>query len=245
MLRRRVSVLRLGSRVQEVTKRRCVYVRKASAGGRKHSPVSRSVGRKTQNCRHFLDFAIQKCQQSQGSGGPVAKHVVTFGLAFGRRISGVSRVTAIGRVLVTKCRTVVTLNLRLVVASQKCQQSQGSEGSWSRNAESSSPLDLLLVRREERREERRERREKRREERGERGERGGESREKREREKRREGRGGKTDERREERGEERGPDLGFLIGVARWVLLSLRCTCHLSAFGFVDPIRFGFKLTRF
>ena len=34
------------------------------------------------------------------------------------------------------------------------------------------------------------------------------------------------------------PDLNFLIGVTRGVLLSLRCTCHVSAFGFVDLIRF-------
>ena len=121
--------------------------------------------------------------------------------------SGVSRVTAIGRVQVAKRRTVVTLNLRLVLASQKCQQSQVSEGSWSRNAESSSPLDLLLVRREERREERRERREKRREEkREEREERAGESREKREREKERgERREDRREERRERRGERPGP----------------------------------------
>ena len=33
-------------------------------------------------------------------------------------------------------------------------------------------------------------------------------------------------------------DLSFLIGVARGVLLSLRCTCHVSAFGVVAPIRF-------
>ena len=33
-------------------------------------------------------------------------------------------------------------------------------------------------------------------------------------------------------------ELSFLIGVARGVFLSLRCTCHVSAFGFLDPIRF-------
>ena len=36
------------------------------------------------------------------------------------------------------------------------------------------------------------------------------------------------------------PDLSFLIGVARGVLLSSRRTCHVSAFGFVDPIRFHY-----
>ena len=34
------------------------------------------------------------------------------------------------------------------------------------------------------------------------------------------------------------PDLSLLIGFARGVLLSLRCTCHVSAFGLVDPVRF-------
>ena len=34
------------------------------------------------------------------------------------------------------------------------------------------------------------------------------------------------------------PDLSFLVGVVRWVLLSLRFMCHVSAFGFVDPVRF-------
>ena len=34
------------------------------------------------------------------------------------------------------------------------------------------------------------------------------------------------------------PDLSHLIGFAHGVLLSWRCTCHMSAFGFADPIRF-------
>ena len=33
-------------------------------------------------------------------------------------------------------------------------------------------------------------------------------------------------------------DLSFLMGVARGVSSALRCTCHVSAFGFVDPIMF-------
>ena len=33
------------------------------------------------------------------------------------------------------------------------------------------------------------------------------------------------------------PDLSFLIGVARGVLLSLQRMCHVSALRFVDPIR--------
>ena len=33
-------------------------------------------------------------------------------------------------------------------------------------------------------------------------------------------------------------DLSLLIGFARGMLLSLRCKCHVSAFAFVDPMRF-------
>ena len=61
---------------------------------------------------------------------------VTFGLVSGLRVSTVSTVTGIGGVVVAKCRTVSSLlDSSRVFASQKCQQSQGSGGSWSRNAE--------------------------------------------------------------------------------------------------------------
>ena len=40
------------------------------------------------------------------------------------------------------------------------------------------------------------------------------------------------------------PALSFLISFARAVLLYLRCTCHVSAFGFVDPIRLSGTLKR-
>ena len=72
--------------------------------------------------------------------------------------------------------------LRLVL--QECQQSQGSGGSWSRNAELSSLLALPLERGEERGERRKERRE-----------------ERRERGKEREERRDRKEERREENGE--------------------------------------------
>ena len=32
------------------------------------------------------------------------------------------------------------------------------------------------------------------------------------------------------------PDLSFLIGAARGMLLSLPCTCQVAAFGLVDPM---------
>ena len=77
-----------------------------------------------------LVVASQKCQQSQyvrGIGGVlVAKRraVVTFGLAFSPFVAKVPTVTGIRRVLVA----VVFLDMRLVVASQNCEQSQRSGG---------------------------------------------------------------------------------------------------------------------
>ena len=85
-------------------------------------------------------------------------------------------------------------------------------------------------------------REQRGQKRQERGGRRGERREERG-EERRDRRGGGRGEKREEReriGERMKLDLSFLVGLARGLLLSLRCTCHVSAF--VDPIRFQRQL---
>ena len=104
MLRRRALVLRSGSRNQ------CVYLRErpqafASLGSRKSS---RNV-----KLSSLFAFSLPKVR----TGVVVAKRRtdVTFGLAFGRRLSKVSTVTGI----------------------------EGSGGSWSRNAERSSLLDLF------------------------------------------------------------------------------------------------------
>ena len=72
-------------------------------------------------------------------------------------------------------------------------------------------------------------------------ERGGEWSEKRgkRREERREEGGGRRKEGGEKRGKRMTPDISFLIGVARRVLLSLPCTCHVSAFGIADPFMFS------
>ena len=152
-------------------------------------------GRETQNRGHFWTWTwvwashVKSVNSRRDGRVLVAKRrtVVTFGhgLAFGRRISKLLTVTGI------------------------------RGGFWSRNAEQSSRLELLLVlarreKTEERRKERGERREEKRDRRGRRaeiprGERREESREetgerRADREQRREERG----ERREERGEERG-----------------------------------------
>ena len=77
-------------------------------------------GRETQNCRHFWTRLASPCLKSVNS----------------HRDRGV---------VLAKPRTVVILVSPRVFAFQKCQQSQGSEGSWSRNAELSSLLDSSRV----------------------------------------------------------------------------------------------------
>ena len=119
---------------------------------RRRVPVAGKRRQSVRECRAFLAVEM------------VVKHsVVTFGLAFGLRVSKVSTVTVSrkspGRET-QNCRHFWTcvwsshlksveqsslLDLRLVFASQQCQPSQGSGGSWSRNAEVSSLLDLRLV----------------------------------------------------------------------------------------------------
>ena len=181
MLRRRVPVLRLGSRGPGGDARSLRLRTQASAIVRKRP---RSVG-------HAWDMPETKI---------VAKRrtVVTFGLVSGLRISKVSTVTGIGGSWSRNAELSSLLDSSPVFASQKCQQSLGSGGSWSRNAELASLLALPLERGEERGERREEKREMRGEQSGERTE---ERRE--ERDERREKRGEKRDERREERRERR------------------------------------------
>ena len=104
-------------------------------------------GRETQHCRHFWTrLRVSKVSTVAGIGGVLVakrKPVVTFGLVPGLRVLKVSTITGIGGVLVAKRSIVVIFGL--VFASQKCQQSQGSGGSWSRNADLSSLLDSSRV----------------------------------------------------------------------------------------------------
>ena len=155
-----VPVLRLGSRgpgVQESTRGRCVCGRKrpqsfASVCGA--SDLRRTCRRdenrrETQNCRHFVRFAVQKCQQSQGSGGVlVAKRriVVTFGLVSGLRVSNVSTVTGIGggpRRETQNCRRFWTRLASSRLKSVNSHRDRG--GSSSRNAELPSLLDSSCI----------------------------------------------------------------------------------------------------
>ena len=138
-------------------------------------------GRETQNGRHVWTFASHKCQQLHGAGPGRKRQNITFGLLFGRRISKVSTVTGIRRVLVAKRKTVVTFARAFGL--------QEGERRGDRRGERREERDEA---RGEKREERGERREERDEARGEKREERGEKREMRRKERR---------ERREERRE--------------------------------------------
>ena len=154
MLRRRVPVLRLGSRGpggDQICVCACVrkrpqafasvrLVRKLSQAFASVRGVSGMAGSRKSSQKSSRDAKLSslfgacasKSQQSQGSGGVVVakrRTVVTFRLVSGLGVPKVSTVTGIGRVVVAKRRTVVTLDSRLVLASQKRQQSPGSGGS--------------------------------------------------------------------------------------------------------------------
>ena len=113
MRSRRVLVLRLGDWGLGVDAKSVRSVRKRSPCVRKHAENQKN--RRETELSSLLDsrwvFASQMCQQSQGSGGVVVakrRTVVTFGLAFGIRVSKVSTVRGSGGVLVAKPRSVVT-----------------------------------------------------------------------------------------------------------------------------------------
>ena len=93
-----------------------------------------------------LVLASQKCQQSQEWRGSWSRNAELSSLLDLRCVFA-SQNEGSGGVPVAKRRTVVAFELdsRLVLASQKCQQSQEWRGSWSRNAELSSLLDLRCV----------------------------------------------------------------------------------------------------
>ena len=126
MLRRRVPVLWVG--VQEATRGRCVYVRQASASVRKRPRVSESVAnrRETQNCRHFLRFASQKCQQSRGSRNAELSSLLDSSRVFASQKCQQSRGS--GGSLSRNAELSSLLDSSCVFASQKCQQSMGIGG---------------------------------------------------------------------------------------------------------------------
>ena len=145
MRSRRVPVLKLGStgpggdaRSLRLSSQAFAIVRKrpqSFASVRGLSDLCRAcVGhenrRETQNCRHFWTCLVSSRLKSVNS----------------HRDRGV---------VVAKPRTVSSLlDSSRLFASQKCQQSQGSGGSWLRGAELSSLLTSPLKRKRERRKER-------------------------------------------------------------------------------------------
>ena len=145
MLRRRVPVLRLGSRGPGGDQKSLRLCPQAFAECRACLGVENH--RETQNCRHFwtCDWS-SRLKSVNGHKGAVVvakpRTVVTFGLAFGLRVPKVSTVTG-GLVVVAKRRTVVTFGLAFGLRVSKV--SKVTVGSWSRNPELSSLLDLRLV----------------------------------------------------------------------------------------------------
>ena len=171
-------------------------------------------GRETQHCRHFwtrvgsLHVITVNSHRDRGYRGRETQHCRRFWTGVGS-----SRIKSAKGHNGHGDRRVVVAKGRTVVIEER------GEG-WS--GEARRGQDESRARREERRG--KERAEGRGERRRERQEESGEE----EREERRE----------ERRGEKMTPDPSFLMGVATGVSSSLRCTCHVSAFGFVDPIMF-------
>ena len=96
-----------------------------------------------------LVLALQKRQQSQGSGGALlaeCRTAATFGLAIGPRIPKVSTVAGMVGVLVAPRRTMVTFGLAFGPRVSKVSTvTEIGGGSRSRNAELSALLDLSLA----------------------------------------------------------------------------------------------------
>ena len=151
-----VPVLRLGSTgVQELTKNRCVCVRKrpqaASASVRKHSRVSRIPGsrngRETQTCHHLWPSRCKSVNghTDRGGHGRETQNCRHFWTCLNcRRVSTVTTVTGIGGSWSRKAELSSLLDLPLVLTSQKCQPSHGS-GRPGRETQNLSFLNVLLV----------------------------------------------------------------------------------------------------
>ena len=144
MRSRRVLVLRLGDWGLGVDAKSVRSVRKVSPCVRRVSastPKIRKIVAKRRTVVAFglaLGLRVSKVSTVTGIGGVVVakrRTVVTLGLVFGIRASKVSTVTGIGGRgrpgrEAQICRHFS--DFRLVFASQKRQQSQGSGWSWSR-----------------------------------------------------------------------------------------------------------------
>ena len=113
ILRRRVRVLRLGSRGPGGDQRYCFVFAIAASVRECRARFAVENGREIQNCRHFLDLASQKCQQSQGWKGSWSatrngRHFWTC--VWSSRFKSVNSHRDRGALL-AKCRTVVTFGL--------------------------------------------------------------------------------------------------------------------------------------
>ena len=145
MLRRRVPVLKLGSRGPGGDARSLRLWTQAFAIVR-NRPQAFTEGqtcrrnenrRETQNCRHFLRFVLQKCQQSQGSGGSWTRNAELSSLLDSSYVFASQKYqpSGIGGVVDAKCRTVVTfgLVLRLRVSKVSTVGDRGGRGREMQN----------------------------------------------------------------------------------------------------------------
>ena len=121
------SVCKASASVRRIRKRS-----QAFAEGRTCRRVHRDENRReTQNCRHFLRLALQKCQQSRGSGGRgrEAQNCRHFWTRLGSsRLKSVNSHRDPGGSWSRNPELSSLLDSSRVSASQKSQQSQGSGG---------------------------------------------------------------------------------------------------------------------
>ena len=199
MRSRRVPVLRLGSRGPGGDARSLRLRSQGSQAFAEGRTCRRDENRReTQNCRHFLRFVLQKCQQSQGLGGSWSRNAELSSLLDSTRVFASQKCQqsqGSGGVVVAKRRTVVFWT-RLGSSRLKSVNSHRDRGGVVAERRTVVTFGLASGERKERGEEKREMRGERREERGEK--RRGEW-----IEERREDRGDRREERRGERREER------------------------------------------
>ena len=232
MRSRRVPVLRLGSRGPGGDARSLRLWTQAFASVRRRPQASasvrkrsRSVGllsdlcrtcvglagdkncREMQNCRHFLRFVLQTCQQSQGSGESWSRNAELSSLLDSSRVFASQKCQQSNRDRggpgreTQNCRHFWTCLGSSRLNSVNSHRDRGGPGRETQNCRHFWPCLWREERKEERGEKRDEKREERREERREtRGERGKEREERRE--ERREKRGQRIEDGRK-RGEER------------------------------------------
>ena len=124
-------------------------VRKASAEGRTCRRVHRIQNRReTQNCRHFLRFALQENHKSQGSGGSWSRSPELSSLLDSSRLFASQKCQqsqGSGGVVVAKPRTVVTFGLVSCLRVSKVSSHRDGGGGRGREAQNCRHFWTCLV----------------------------------------------------------------------------------------------------